>query len=238
MNTYIVIPFKDEPEMTIRVVNQLIGEKVKFNSIYRLLLMDNGSRPESVEEVRVVTDEHDWIEIRSCPGLGIYQMWNRGIEIANADLGDRFNIGFFNNDITLATRTVDIMASTLRSHDEVGCVYPDYDAHFSSYSPTSGSWWLKPTAGTYKDGGMCGWCFMVRGELWREGTLPLVDENLKWWFGDDFIELKVREAGYSVCRITKLPLLHLNEATASNGENNWTHEQKGRDIAYWNATYA
>lgn len=238
----VVVPFKDEPDLTCKIAEYLHIEAPKYVDLY-----DNGSSKETHDRVNdvaasclaklpagTIISEIHWM-----PEAGIYQMWNNGLVLAaeRSKATDSYiDLAVFNNDITLPPGALQVMSEMLRSSDDIGIVYANYDLSLETFVVPE-SYSLRDTRGTYKDGGMGGWCWMIKAELFRDGLIPLIDENLGWWFGDDFIEWKVREAGFRVCRIEELPVDHLNEATASNGENNWTHEQKAKDLAYWNATY-
>lgn len=243
-----VIPFKDEFHLTRSIVESINTYDLKY-----LQLFNNDSDPDLVAEFKEWFDNNHPDEIdanlcngshgypakhcRDASGMGIYQMWNEGIRMAMA-LSEKedIDIAILNNDIVLQPRALKRMSDILRSDPTIGLVYPNYDISVES-SLYPATYTTKDTAGTFKDGGMGGFCFMVKAELYRDGLVPLVDENFGWWFGDDFLEMKVREAGYRVCRIMELPVDHLSEATASNGENEWTHPQKDRDAAHWNRTY-
>lgn len=228
---YVVIPFKDEPQLTSSVVRQLQDE----GGFYRAFLYDNGSAPNSLEDVRHQIGDDGRFEIIEAAELGIYAMWNAGWEKAIDDSHDCYVL-FLNNDITFGHWFVQTLSWVLDHNDDVGIAYPNYDRNVSEGKNVPDVIQYLPTRGTYKDGGMCGWAFMLRGRLVDEG-LPFVDENLQWWYGDDHIEMNVRNLGYMVVRVLGIPVDHINEATARNGSNEWTHASKEADVRYWAATY-
>lgn len=228
---YVVIPFKDEPQMTASIVTQLQAE----GGFYHVYLYDNGSKEESTEVVRQQIGDDHRFEIVDAPDQGIYQMWNNGWKKAIEASPDCY-ILFLNNDITIGHWFIHLLSWVLDHDDNVGISYPNYDRDVSAGKDVATEIGYLPTRGTYKDGGMCGWAFMLRGTLTHEG-LPYVDENLKWWYGDDYIELQVRKLGYMVVRVLGLPVDHINEATASNGENTWVQAAKEEDVKYWKSTY-
>lgn len=228
---YVVIPFKDEAEMTISVIDQLDRE----DGFVKLYLYDNGSSEESRLAVSARIESDHRMELIDAAGRGIYEMWNLGWKKALEANPDCY-ILFLNNDITIGNWFIQSLSWVMDHDHQVGITYPNYDRDVVDGKQMFDSIEYLPTSGTYKDGGMCGWAFLLRGSLSQHG-LPFVDENLRWWFGDDFIEMKVRELGYRVVRLLGLPVDHLNEATARNGANEWTHVAKQEDLKYWNANY-
>ena len=235
MKTFVVVPFKNEQQRTIDFMRALTKEEFDYR-----LMLDNGSTLYTAEAVKNECKIDKRFMHINMSGFGIYQMWNYGWKYALDHSGKdgEVNVAILNNDISFLPGTIERLSDALRSEALVGITYPDYDVRCSSLGsigPTTG-FPLRQTTGTYRSGGMCGWAFMIRGEAARWGV-PFIDEKLKWWFGDDFIEMKFREAGYKVCRLVGLPVDHASEATASNGENNWTHEAKAKDIEYWKANY-
>lgn len=235
VKTYAVVPYKNEGEMTSAFLNQLFWAfPIPMGTI---LLYDNGSRPE--ERAKVQRTLNGWfdgwiVEHFDAADKGIYEMWNDGWKYAEAHTAGDFNVLFLNNDITFDENLVMALAHALRNEPTAGIVYPNYD--MSAKDGWDGKYQLRETRGTYKDGGMCGWCFMVRGEELRNGV-PLIDEQFQWWYGDDLMELNFREAGWKVYRLEGLPVDHVNEATSRNGENEWTHFAKQEDMQYWQAKY-
>jgi len=225
IHTIVVTPFKNEVEMTIKYINLLKNEKFD-----QAIMYDNGSREEVIRDIRNFIPDDPRFTIVDASGWKLHQMWNHAWSEAVSKF-DIFNIAFFNNDIEWSEPLVEKMSELLRSQDQVGCVYPDH-----GYFNTDAKFVLTPTTGTKKDGGMCGFCFMLRGEL-APDEMPYVDENLIWWFGDDHVEMNVRKANYYVCRINGLHITHIEEATAANGENTWVEEAKRKDAEYWYSTY-
>lgn len=225
--TYVVVPFKDEVEITKHVVNLCSFDP----SIKQVILFDNGSKSESVKDLECWLPEiTKSVEIKpiSAPRKGIYEMWNNGWELALSVEPGSFNVAFLNNDISFLPHTIEAMSYGLRSRLDAMVVYPDYDRDTTEGIELVRES-LKKTNGTKKDGGMCGHCFIIKGEEAREG-FPMFDEQFEWWCGDDDFARRVEQYGGSQYRLVGWPCDHINEATAGNGENDWTHEAKGRDI--------
>lgn len=220
IKNYVVIPFRDEPELTTRLVRELLEQ----DEVDELLLYDNGSS--SVRFLDSFVKEDHRVRIFSRPRSSIYQMWNEGWKRAVEEThGQPVNVAILNNDISIPSKFLSTLARWLRSSDTPWCVYPDYNLALWQ----SGAQRAVRTVGTYKDGGMCGWAFMLKGETVHEG-MPYVDEGFEWWFGDDDIVRNIYQLGHEVWRIQGLPLDHHGEATASNGLNEWTHAAKERDV--------
>lgn len=228
--TYVVIPFKDEPDLTCHVLDLVYQEGV----VDHILLYDNGSSPETVEQLNQHLEALDvsrggkHVHYFDTPDLGIYQMWNAGWQFAmdNENRGPS-NLVFLNNDIDFIPGLIKRMVFMLRRMEDALIIYPDYDRPVSKrvakgFSP-------RLTHGTKKDGGMCGHCFVTRTEAAKKG-LPMFDEQFEWWCGDDDFARNVANYPASQYRLVGWPCDHLNEATASNGDNDWTHGAKGRDV--------
>jgi hypothetical protein len=224
IQTCIITPFKDEPETTIRYLSLLKNEEFDICFLY-----DNGSTEENRIKIKDSISD-DRIHYISAFGWGIHEMWNHGWELANQHQHP-VNVAFFNNDIEWDEPIVGIMSERLRSQPGIGCVYTDYHSDYTGPLHS-----LVSTFGTFKDGGMAGFAFMLRGEL-APSRVPYFDTNFKWWCGDDFIEMMIRRAGMQVCRINGLRILHHQEKTANNGCNEWTHAAKGHDLRYFEENY-
>jgi len=156
------------------------------------------------------------VEVVSGAGAPFYALWNDGCRRVLARLGESALIGILNNDLRLDPNTLSRLAEPLRPHSSIAITYPDYDAKERlPHNP------LLPTAGTYKDGGMWGCCFMVRGDVWQ--AVGGFDESYTIWYGDDDFERAVREhhppnwlpgsSRWQVCRLVGLPFTHLQSRT-------------------------
>jgi hypothetical protein len=195
-----------------------------------LLLMDNGSNTHTKDKLYKWTGLYsDRITIYPADTMGIYAMWNMGLRIAMG-MTEFPYVAFLNNDIDFDPGPFfEDLRVCLDLEPTVGIAYPGNGDPNAQHSFA--------TVGTKKDGGMVGHAFMLRSKLMDEG-LPYVDENLQWWYGDDFMEMQVRALGYQVVKLPWLRCDHENEATASNAANKqWTDEAKVRDTEYWYRTY-
>ena len=222
--TCVVIPFKDEAALTVATLVRLRQEQHDL-----CLLYDNGSTDETRALVESAAREDDRVLVIPADGIGIYEMWNAGASLA-LEYANPVNVAYLNNDLDWCPGMLSVLADHLRADDRRGAVYPDW---FRRVAEGVGSFSTQATEGTSRRLGMCGWCFMVRGEV----PVPPIDTRLQWWCGDDFIEHHIRQLGYTVARVNGLPVDHILEATASNGENDWTHQAKDADLAYFESTY-
>ena len=222
---HVVIPVRDRWELTERIVAQVTAEPID-----RLWIFDNGSTDGTPQRLTRIGDPR--ITVILAPGWGIYRMWNQGW--LNALLtADPVAVAFLNNDITLPPDALTTMRDALYDRGERWAVYPDWRRDVSAGSAYTGE--VTATTGTYQDGGLCGWAFMLRGEAHRLG-LPLIDEGYEWWYGDDFLVASITEAGRLVCRLDGLPVDHVGEGTASS--HAWVADAKVRDARRWAARRA
>lgn len=226
--TYVVIPYKDEPDLTMHVT----GLCLKDPGVNHVLLYDNGSSLETKEIVESRLKGLDGgsttVAVIDADGMGIYEMWNAGWRKALAsERGQAVQVAFLNNDIDFLPGLIEQMATTLRLKSKCLVVYPDYDRPISEGVDRSGR--PRQTQGTKKDGGMCGHCFMVKGEAAEDG-LSMFDEEYEWWGGDDHFARTVEAYSAHQYRLVGWPCDHVNEGTANNGANEWTNEAKSRDI--------
>jgi len=136
----------------------------------------------------------------------IYRMWNAGVRQARFLEADF--IAILNDDVAIKPRTLPFLAGALMEDPTLGVVYPDVNACFCEIVKPGG---VVRTAGTWGGGGMTGFCFMFRAT----DPLPAFDESYHWWYGDDAWERDVRAAGWSVGRLSGLPVRHRPDGSAS-----------------------
>lgn len=219
MSTSIVIPVRDEVHYTQSIVAQILCEQ----GWDRCIIFDNGSVDET-KEFLAGLDER--FVIVDAAGMGIYEMWRCGLDVATEDY-----VAILNNDIIIAPGTFEVLNKILDDDQRVWIAYPDHRRTIAQGVALNG---IEFTKGTYRHGGMCGWAFMVRRERmdWR----PWVDPQLRWWGGDDDIVFTVEKRGGLMARAVGLPVDHYLEGTARF--HDWLHEQKRKDLAYlrkkWN----
>lgn len=200
MATHIVIPVKNQMHLTQDIVEQLKEQ----NTWKKCWIFDNGSTDGTWHYLMDLynNDSRFWPVMASEDG--IYDMWDSGFTLARHD-GAEF-ICIFNNDLKLFPNTIQELKSALVNNHSAWISYPDYNANQPSYIQ------YRETSGTYRHGGMSGFCFMLRAD--KIDWMPLVDPRFKWWGGDDDIAFEVEKRGGKQIRVIGLPVQHLNEGTA------------------------
>lgn len=226
--TYVVIPTRDR---RTDLLPPLVTELLVQYEFDQMAVFDNS--PEGDAAQYLMIDRR--LKVIPAAGKSIHEMWNEGWARAMA-LYKKVNIAFLNDDINVPDAFLSTLAHALRADDSRWCVYPDYRVTAAASDPTGT---ITPTKGTYQHGGMCGWAFMIRGEMiLEEGITPLFDVDFQWWYGDDDLVRRIDNAGGLVCRVDGLGIDHWGEATASATGNAWTHEAKTLDTKRFREKYA
>jgi hypothetical protein len=213
MSTHIVIPVRDQVHITQSIVEQIQEQ----SGWQKLWIFDNGSVDNTWDYLMGVNSEDPRVIPISAFDEGIYDMWDEGFRVARHDGADY--VAILNNDLTLFPNTFELLNQTLDNYSTVWIAYPDYNATV----PSANS--VRVTSGTYRHGGMSGFCFMLRAAPidWE----PLVDPRFKWWGGDDDIAFEVESRGGVQIRVVGLPVGHLHEGTARHHD---LGNQKGLDM--------
>lgn len=200
----IVIPVRNNLELTQSICQQ-VAEQQGWR---HCLIFDNGSTDKTGKYLSDLAYVESDFRPFNAPGLTIYEMWNKGFEYSKMNGSDA--VLFLNNDIQMAEDTIWYMTQVLKTRPQTSLVYPDYTKSLSEEIQTFG---IKATRGTYRHGGMSGFCFMLRtaAVTWS----PLVDERFKTWYGDDDIAFNVQKHGGEQIRITGLPVDHIGQATCN-----------------------
>lgn len=217
----VVLPVRDQGDL-LSVVMAAIEQE---SEPVRTLIFDNGSG----FMTRALIDGYvgsKRAEVIDAEGMSLYAMWNAGWQMAGTDA----EVAFLNSDIDFHPGTLHHMAEALRAYPKLGAVCPDYRVQMSDRPPTCGK--LERVKGSYRHGGLCGWCFMVRGSLDLR-----VDESFEWWCGDDDLFFQVDAAGYELAILSDLALDHVGEASARHFPE--LDDAKDRDLrrvrAKWGA---
>lgn len=200
----IVIPVRDQLHLTKGILEQLramLGWDWCF-------VFDNGSTDGTAEYVDGL--QNCMIERIEVPERTIYEMWNDGWLEALEKYGWDSYVAFLNNDITLKKDSLEFMREALDADPDLWVVSPDYNAPMDA----SRTGEIIRCWGSYRHGGIPGWCFMVRADVLAKGV-PMFNTGYKWWAGDDQFFADVKRAGGKLGRIQGLGLDHLNEGTAA-----------------------
>lgn len=201
MVTQIVIPVRDQLQYTQSIVKQL----KTMDGWDHCWIFDNGSIDDTWFWLKGWVRENPRFSVLSAEGKTIYEMWDWGFYTSR--LAD--HILFLNNDIEMEPETITALNTALDSADDIWIAYPDYSSnikmnHLCNY---------KTTHGTFRHGGMSGFCFMIKRRKidWE----PLVDPGFKLWYGDDDVAFEVEARGGRQVRVIGLPIHHVQSATVN-----------------------
>lgn len=134
----------------------------------------------------------DGAEVVDAKGWPFYGMWNEARREAYAR--GRDVVALLNDDICLGAGGLRLVCDVLLAHPEVGLVGFDYTRSPSETTdPEAG---LRVVSGTPRRGGIGGWAFALRADLWP--TIGPVSEAYHIWYGDDELFCMVEDAGLSL----------------------------------------
>lgn len=125
--------------------------------------------------------------------------WNLGIDAAAQAAADgghkRWDMLVVNDDVIVPPDLVAKLSEGVRS---------SWDASPALAYPDQGGWGWHLATDQADPSRVAGYCFLLRGEL---GITA--DERLKWWFGDNALDLDARARGGSV-RVPGCAVQHLH----------------------------
>lgn len=151
------------------------------------------------------------LQWRRTPDMTITQMWNHGWASACVyGLDGPVNVAFLNDDIVIPPGFIGTLARRVRD-DPYWLVCPDWHRSIAQGDESR----LHPTRkvqGTARNLGVCGWAFMLRGEL-LGAPLPPIDEQFVHWCGDDDLVKQIDLHGGACGQVDGLPLDHLGSMT-------------------------
>jgi GT2 family glycosyltransferase len=208
VRTLVAIPTRYEPERVLSLVYAVLAEPRTS-----VLLLDNGHSPALVERIDL-----SYVEVRSTPELGIYEMWNEAVRVAEDRAVDVLVL--LNDDVRIRTGTIGILADVLRNHPEVGVACPDWPTPLDRGIPDRIA--LRRVGGAGAHEGMTGFCFAM-----RVGLPVRFDTRFGWWYGDDMFARLVLAAGYRIVRVEGLPIEHDSDAE----RNGWARRPELEAIA-------
>lgn len=217
MVTHIVMPVRNQQHLTRSICDQL----QEMSGWDRCWIMDNGSIDSTARYLKELCGSDDRFTDVQAGGRLIYEMWNQGFGAARGTGADY--VAIINNDLDLSPDLFTSANTAMLSDTKLGVVYPDYDLEVAGCAEWSG---LRYTAGTYRHGGMSGFCFMLRSVAvdWA----PLVDPRFLWWGGDDDIAFNLEARGWLQARLEGQAVDHLHEGTARHHD---LGETKAADMA-------
>lgn len=188
-----------------------------------------GSGPMLQDLVKVCVAEPDvsvvevWDNVGTClpvkgaakisgQGMTIYQEFNKFASM----YGAHFDLAYLNDDIVLLPGDLTKLASAL---GEYGLV---------SGTDTQNGRGVRAVTGSYRQGGIRSWAFVVGQGLWpAEG----IDERFKIWYGDDDLFWKMRKAGHRLGVHEEVFVEHRHSMTLH--QMDWVPQAQVDDTKLW-----
>jgi GT2 family glycosyltransferase len=155
------------------------------------------------------------------PGVSLYVEWNAAAEYA-AEKGAI--LALLNDDIHLMPGMLTQLAEGLAADSSLGLLSFDWD-------PTPSVPHIIPARGTYQNGGIAGWGFVVRPGAW-----PGIDPAYRLWYGDDDMVFKMWQSGWGVGRYRGLYVKH--EASTTVNRMPWANEAIAADTQRWRSQHS
>ena len=210
--TIAVIATADRPDVCRDAIDSLHGQ---VDLIY---VIDNGDRQP------MPTDrEHAWAHwyVRRYEDerpINLSKVWNRGLDFAylEGEGRERFNVIIANDDAVFPEGWASAVSEQMREFNAAaGCSGP-HDVVLRQPGPV-------PLAMR-----MQGWAFMLAGEKDLR-----FDERFQWWFGDDDMDWRARQAG-GMSMKAGYPVQNRFANQSTNGERAAMTAQDGkRFMAKW-----
>lgn len=153
---------------------------------HAVVIVDNASDPPvqvlplfgERMRVHVIRDEEQ------PPNLS--RLWNVGLDharsIVNPLAGEPFDVAVLNDDAVPPPGWWDAVSTGMRAAGAAAACSDPHGHLFTSQ--------LKTEPDHDIMGRLCGWAFMLRGEVGLR-----LDESLRWWFGDTDLDWEARRAG-------------------------------------------
>jgi GT2 family glycosyltransferase len=188
----IIIPIWNQFQYTKECV-----ESIARNTAYpyRLILVDNGSEPETCDYLKSLTkDGSKIVLIRNEENLGFVKAVNQGLKASDAPY-----VCLLNNDTIPAPGWLERLVEFAESHKDAGLLNPVCDGHLDTpideYAKR-----LEANKGRYMEMNQCfGFCMLMKRELINK--IGYLDETFGiGGFDDTDYSMRAHKAGYcSVC---------------------------------------
>ena len=161
-------------------------------------------------------DDIDWVrDVTEPPNIS--RWWNLGLNyIKEIEGSNEHIVAILNDDLVIPKGFVPRLATFIETQDAVAA-YPDQHDYFLGKPACLKHTRAEPVSLYTR---MCGYAFALRGS-----TGLRADETLQWWYGDDDLDWRAREAGGSVL-VGGLKVDHLSPNSTTVGK---LAEQAGRD---------
>lgn len=205
--TFVTIPVKGNHHFTTAILSQLLEQR----GYDKVFVYDNGS---DTDPYVVPFAPDDNIEVIPAAGKSIHQMWNMGIRQSLAT-SQRCNIAILNNDLEIGPDFLSLLAQGLRAHPNIAAVSPNYDGRDFPEKVQA----VKGIAAGREDGtgGLAGFAFMVRGEVFTAGC-PMFDERLKLWYGDNLFTADLDASGATYGIVKEARCVHIGGGSNTSGD--------------------
>ncbi len=204
MGTAVIIPVKDELDLTKSIVAQCLEEP----SVWPLIVIDNGSTDGTAAWLNSFPETDGSFVALDKPTAGIHDMWNAGIDLALTPKYGVSSVAILNNDLDLGPGALAECAEALRNIPEFAAVCPNYDGRKAS-QPRA----VIPTtdicANRYDGtGGLAGFAMVIAADFLRDGYRFPTD--LRWWCGDNDLVLSIAAAGRLCGIVADATVVHLD----------------------------
>lgn len=210
----ICIPVLNLIDYTRYCVESILRHSTKWD--IKLFLLDNGSTdPRVLQYMKSLAPEIS-VVTRNEQNRWVYGAWNQNGELAlreNPEL-----VCFMSNDVQVGRDWLDPIMREYRRDQLNGQKryflmngqFHDH-ANFDLEVERAISKWNAVPREERTAPGRCGWCFFVTPVAMRL-FLP-IPETLKLWYGDDWVHLKLREAGYKCVTVLDSCAIHFGSKT-------------------------
>jgi hypothetical protein len=155
------------------------------------VVFDHGHDSEQGREV-LAKAEADGVRVVKAATWAFYEMWNEARSMAYH--GGCEAVALLNDDIRLPEGGLMAVCEQLAQHPEVGLLGFDYER--KAAKGIARKIGLRVVSGTPRRGGVGGWAFMLRADLWP--TTGPISEEYHIWYGDDELFCMVEDAGLSL----------------------------------------
>lgn len=220
----VVIPVKDNLEMT----RELVGQLHQQGGYTDIMIFDNGSTD---PQMRAWLESQDVTSVFDAEGLGIHDMWNAGIDEARVRHGGRADVVLLNNDISIGPRFLRRLIRGLHVNPACAAVCGNYDGR-----PSVGTVPVRGICANRYDGtgGLAGFAFALSAE-WLAGGFRF-DESMRWWYGDNDLCLSIEKAGGWYGLVADAGVVHLDGGSQTATPDGWA-EQIAADKAAFEAKW-
>ncbi|MEH0574315.1 glycosyltransferase [Streptomyces sp. B21-108] len=212
-----VIPTRNRHDLLADCINSVVDQ------VDRVIVIDNLSDPPICPEAW-----HGRVSVVTAPldPPNISTLWNVGVALADAQAhqhgADEWDIAVLNSDVTVPPGWIETLSAAMRATTAV-LAYPDQHGGTRQILHTK----AEPIDLRTR---ITGYAYMLRGE-----TGLRLDESMAWWYSDDDLCWRAREAGGGLL-VPGIPVEH-RCPNGSMYERPELQEQAGRDRETFSAKW-